>query len=110
MLYMSHKRVAGTVAPAEPYPNEVEIRDYSGAGLIREALELSWRLNGEQSWRVIPLEATADPKIFVASIPGASAGQRVEYFLSASDYSGRRESMPRTAPDGYYSFGVVSEN
>ena len=110
MLYMAHKRVAGTVAPAEAHPIEVEIRDYSGAGLIREALELSWRLDGERSWRVIPLEATADPKIFVGSIPGASAGQRVDYFLSASDHSGRRESLPRTAPDGYYSFGVVSEN
>jgi len=110
MLYMTHKRVAETVAPAEAYPIEVRIKDYSGAGLIREKLELSWRPSGEDGWRVLPLEVTGNPETFVASIPGAGAGQEVEYFLSAADHSGRRESLPRTAPDGYYTFKVVSEN
>jgi hypothetical protein len=110
MLYMAHKRVAETVAPAEAYPIEVRIRDYSQAGLIRETLELSWRLRGEDRWRVSPLEATANPEIFTASIPGASDDRAIEYFLSAADRSGRRESLPRTAPDGYYSFRVVFED
>jgi agmatine/peptidylarginine deiminase len=110
MLYMAHKRVAETLAPAEAYPIEVRIKDYSGAGLIREKLELSWRPSGEDGWRVHPLEVTGNPETFVASIPGAGAGQGVEYFLSAADHSGRRESLPRTAPDGYYTFKVVSEN
>ncbi len=109
MLYMAHKRIDETVAPAEAYPIEVKIRDYSQAGLIRETLELSWRLRGKDHWRVIPLEATANHGTYAASIPGAAAGQGVEYFLSASDHSGRRESLPRTAPDGYYSFTVASE-
>lgn len=110
MLYMAHRRVDETVAPAEAYPIQVKIRDYSQAGLIPDMLELSWRLSGEERWQVISLKATADPDIFVASIPGAFAGQGVEYFLSAADRSGRRESLPRTAPDGYYWFRVVLEN
>lgn len=110
MLYMAHRRIEGTVAPAESYPIEVQIRDYSRTGLIRERLELSWRLRGGRGWRVIPLEATADPGTFVASIPGAPAGREVEYFLSAADRSGRQESLPRTAPDGYYSFSVLAES
>ena len=110
MLYMTHKRIAETVAPAEAYPVEARIKDYSKAGLIGETLELSWRPSGEDRWRVIPLEATATPEIFVASIPGASAGQEIEYFLSAADRSGRRESLPRTAPDGYYQFRTVPQN
>jgi agmatine deiminase len=109
MLYMAHRRIDETVAPAEVYPIEVKIKDHSQAGLIRETLELSWRPTGENVWQVIPLEATADPETFVASIPGAVAGRGVEYFLSAADRSGRRESLPRTAPDGYYSFKVASE-
>ena len=110
MLYMAHRRIDETVSPAETYPIEVRIRDYSQAGLIDEALALSWRLSGEHSWRVIPLEVTQDPETFIASIPGVAAGRGVEYFLSAADRSGRRESLPRTAPDGYYSFRVVLEN
>ena len=109
MLHMAHKRVAETVVPAEAYPIEVRIKDYSEAGLIGEKLELSWRLTGEDRWRAIPLEPTVDPEIFAASIPGAAAGRGVEYFLSAADHSGRRESLPRTAPDGYYSFRAVLE-
>jgi hypothetical protein len=110
MLYMAHRRVDETVMAAEGFPVEVQIRDYSESGLIQEALELSWRLSGEDRWRVIPLEATLDPQTFVASIPSVAAGQGVEYFISAADRSGRRESLPRTAPDGYYSFRVVLEN
>ena len=109
MLYMAHKRIAGMVAPAEAYPVERRIKDYSKAGLIGETLELSWRLSGEDGWRAIPLEVTGDPETFVASIPGVDAGRGVEYFLSAADHSGRRESLPRTAPDGYYSFRAVLE-
>jgi hypothetical protein len=88
----------------------VQIRDYSEAGLIHETLEPSWRLSGEDRWWVIPLEAAPDPETFIASIPGASAGQPVEHLLSAADHSGRRESLLRAAPDGHYSFRVVLEN
>ena len=110
MLYIRHRRVAGTVAPAAAYPIEVEIRDYSKAGLIPGELTLSWRRSGEKGWRVIPLEATENRGIFDAAIPGAAAGHAVDYFLSAADRSGRRESLPRTAPEGYYSFRVVAED
>jgi agmatine/peptidylarginine deiminase len=109
MLYMTHRRIDESMAPAETYPIEVQIRDYSQAGLIHDSLELSWRLRGGEPWQVILLQASPDPEIFLASIPGAAAGQTVEYFLSAADRSGRRESLPRTAPEGYYSFTIVSE-
>jgi agmatine/peptidylarginine deiminase len=109
MLYMTHRRIDERMAPAEAYPIEVRIRDYSRAGLIHDSLELSWRLRGNRRWQAIPLQASPDPEIFLASIPGPTGGQTVEYFLSAADRSGRRESLPRTAPQGYYSFAVVSE-
>ena len=110
MLYMAHRRIDRTVAPRESHPIEVRIVDYSRAGLIPEALQLSWRPSGEDRWSVIPLEATRHPETFAASIPGTDADRGVEYFLSAADRSGRRESLPRTAPDGYYSFRAVSED
>jgi hypothetical protein len=110
MLHMTHRRIDEVAAPAEAYPIELQIRDYSWAGLVHDSLELSWRLRGDDGWQVIPLVASPDPEIFAASIPGAASGQTVEYFLSAADHSGRRESLPRTAPEGYYSFTVASED
>jgi hypothetical protein len=49
-----------------------------------------------------------DPGLFTASIPGGDASDTVEYFISAADASGRRETLPRTAPAGLYSFSIVS--
>jgi agmatine/peptidylarginine deiminase len=109
MLYMSHRRIDRTVAPAESYPIEVRIVDYSRTGLISEELQLAWRPSGEDRWQQVPLTATAHPETFAASIPGAGADRGVEYFLSAADRSGRRESLPRTAPDGHYSFRAVRD-
>jgi hypothetical protein len=110
MLYMAHRRVDDPAAPAKSYPIKVRVTDYSRAGLIPDSLKLSWRRQGDAAWRAVPLAASPDPEIFVASIPGAAGGQTVEYFLSAADRSGRRESLPRTAPDGVYSFSVISAN
>jgi len=110
MLHMAHRRIDRTVEPAESFPIEVRIVDHSRAGLIAEELQLSWRPAGEDRWRVIPMEATARPETFAASIPGADADRGIEYFLSAADRSGRRESLPRTAPDDYYSFRAVRDD
>ena len=110
MLYIAHRRIDRPVAPAESYPIEVRIEDHSHAGLIPEELQLSWRLSGEDGWRVIPLEATGNPETFAASIPGSGADRGIEYFVSAADRSGRRESLPRTAPDGYYQFRAVADD
>jgi len=109
MLHMTHRRVDPIAAPGEAYPVRVRVTDYSGAGLILEELKLSWRTQGDDDWRVLPLEPTDDSGFFGASIPGGSSGGVIEYFLSAADHSGRRESLPRTAPAGYYSFTVGSD-
>jgi len=108
MLYMTHMRMDETVAPAESYPIEVTIRNYSGAGLVQGELLLSWRLRGENDWQVKELDSTYDPAIYTSSISGVSPGQTIEYFLSAADQSGRQESLPRTAPDGFYTFTIES--
>jgi agmatine/peptidylarginine deiminase len=110
MLYMSHKRIDDRVRPAESYPVEVLIRDYSRAGLIDEELKLSWRLRGETGWHEASLVTGSSPGLFVAAIPAPDDGATVEYFFSAADRSGRRETLPRVAPGGFYSFKVDSKS
>jgi agmatine/peptidylarginine deiminase len=105
-LYLAHRRMDRVVAPADEHPIEVRIEARGRADLITDELLLSWRLKGQPEWLRVPLEASQDPRTFAASIPGAAAGQTVEYFVSAADASGRRESLPRTAPDGFYTFTV----
>jgi agmatine/peptidylarginine deiminase len=108
MLYMHHRRLDDRVMPSELHRVEVLLRDHSRKGLVDEELALSWRLRGQASWKEVPLEKGAEPEIYFASIPGPSDGTTVEYFLSAADRSGRRETLPRGAPVGFYSFTVAA--
>jgi hypothetical protein len=95
-----------TVGPAKSWPIEVKIQDYSKAGLIPEELKLHVRTHSDQEWQTVILSSTNNPNIFQASIPGVNSGETVEYYLSAADRSGRWETLPRTAPDNFYSFTV----
>jgi len=106
MLRMAHRRMDSTVKPAKSWPVEVTIHDYSEAGLIPEELQLHFRSHSDQKWKTILLRSTANPSLFQALIPGAEPGETVEYYLSAADRSGRQETLPRTAPDSFYSFIV----
>ena len=106
MLRMAHRRMDGMVEPSKSWPIKVTIHDYSQAGLIPEELQLHVRTHSDQKWQTIVLGSTTNPKIFQAAIPGVNSGETVEYYLSAADRSGRRETLPRTAPDSFYSFIV----
>jgi hypothetical protein len=107
---MSHKRIDDRVRPAESYPVEVLIRDYSRAGRIDEELKLSWRLLCETGLHEASLVTGSSPGLFVAAIPAPDDGTTVEYFFSAADRSGRREALPRVAPGGFYSFKIDSQS
>ena len=107
MLYMSHRPIDGRVEPAPSYPVEVLIRDYSRAGLVPEELRLRWRPGGETDWRTVQLDPGSAPHVYGAAIPSPGPGSTIEYYLSSADASGRRETLPRVAPKGYYSFSIL---
>ena len=109
MLRIWHRRLDEEMPPASAYPVTAMIDDRSEAGLDSSALLLRWRRQGEPAWNDEPLVATAGPDSFAAAIPGALAGTGIEYYLTAADLSGRVETLPRTAPDGFYSFVVTAD-
>jgi len=110
MLRLSHARLQG-VLPASPSQEiEVMIEPMSGEGLVPGEQVVRWRLEGESAWSEETLTASrpgpARGGVFVGHIPGQAPGDVVEYYVAAADSSGRSETLPRTAPDGYYSFEV----
>jgi len=107
MLYISVRRVDSIVNEAEEYPVYINIIDYSRKGLIQESLKLYFRKKGMEKWNEIQLTESPAHEVYYAAIPGAKAGDVVEYYAAASDHSGRNETMPRTAPTGFYQFTVI---
>jgi len=106
MLYMTHQRLSRNMDSADEYPIEVRIIDYSQSGLIEDQLLLHWRLEDQSIWTKAPLQSASEQGLYTASIHGVDAGQTANYYILAADQSGRTESLPRTAPDGYYTFEV----
>ena len=103
MLYMSHARLAAGVDPVAPMRIEALIRAYSGAGLMAADLKVFWRLQGETAWHEAPLVASGGQDRYAATLPAPGSGRTVEYYLAAADVSGRRQTLPRGAPEGFYS-------
>jgi agmatine deiminase len=107
MLYMTHRRPDAVVPWARQFPVAVHIRDYSGAGLVPEELCLLWRTGGSPEWRKARLHRTAQEDAYEGTIDGVAPGESVEYYFTAASRSGRQETLPRTAPEGVYTFTTV---
>lgn len=84
----------------------VKIAALSLTLVLESGCAVFWRLTSNDEWQTVLMKNEDAPESFVATIPGAAPGQIVEYYLSAADQSGRREFLPRSAPDGFYSFTV----
>jgi agmatine/peptidylarginine deiminase len=104
MLRIAHPKLSGEV-PWWPAPAVTAlVQDYSGAGLVPGSPVIRWRLQGEADWRTAPLEPTGEPERYAGALPVRRPGLTVEYYLAAESLSGRAETMPATAPAGFYVF------
>lgn len=107
MLSITHKRLDTEVPQAPGHTVTALIDDRSESGLIAGELRLYWRISGAADWSWLTLTATGETDSYSADIPGQLPGAMVEYYLAAADTSGRSETLPRTAPDGFHTFTVV---
>jgi agmatine deiminase len=107
MLYLAHRRMDAVVDWASQFTLAAHVRDYSGAGLIEEQLSLVWRTGESTPWRKVRLQGTAQEHVYQGTIEGVPPEQTVEYYFAAASRSGRQETLPRTAPDGFYTFATA---
>jgi agmatine/peptidylarginine deiminase len=108
MLHMTHRRMDAVVVGAGKVPLEVHVRDYSGAGLVEDQLKLVWRVRPDGAWSTVHLEPGPGEHCYRGVIEGVRPGESVEYYFAAASRSGRRETLPRTAPGGVYAFTTVA--
>ncbi|NBB18474.1 hypothetical protein GVN20_03815 [Runella sp. CRIBMP] len=102
MLYITVKRLPAKVVSKEPLTVYATIIDYSKKGLEAKAQKLYWRIKGEQNWKEEALKPTDIDTHFAATIPINTPQKTIEYYISAASKSGKTETMPRTAPMGFY--------
>jgi agmatine/peptidylarginine deiminase len=105
MIRMLHARLGPVVPAGVPHVIDAWIDDRSEAGLVDGAQTVRWRLQGQPVWQTALLAAVAADS-FRAQLPVQAPGAIVEYYLTAADHSGRSETLPRSAPAGWFSFEV----
>ena len=110
MLRITHRRLDAELPEADLYEITTIIDDRSEAGLIEDASFIMWKTSTENTWNSVLLEENADQNTYSANIPGPTIGTEIQYYITARDYSGRLETLPRTAPNGFYSFTIIEDN
>jgi agmatine/peptidylarginine deiminase len=91
MLYIQHTPVTGTQAAGEPIEIRARIMAYSGSDLTGHALY--WKLSAEPGYHEVPMSHVISGH-YNAFIPGQAPGATVQYYIGASDDSGRGETSP----------------
>ncbi len=105
MLLIQHRPLDSIVPSAPSFSVECLVHPFSGASLIPAETLLRYRVAGIDPWTTVPLVPVGGDSL-AGQIPDQPVGTVVEYYLSASDMSNRTETLPRTAPEGFYSFTV----
>ena len=102
MLFISVKRLSSKLAINAPLTVYATIIDYSKKGLVPNSSTLYWRIKGERNWKTESLKSADNDTHFYTTIPAKAPHKIIEYYFSAASKSGNKETMPRTAPSGFY--------
>jgi agmatine/peptidylarginine deiminase len=100
-VYISHPKLNGIIASADPIEIKAYIKTKSG---IANAF-VYWRADTTLGYNQLAMnEVSADT--FSAFIPAQVNGTKVFYYVSATSNSGKTITKPLTAPAGFYNFEI----
>ncbi len=90
-LYIMHYPVIGPVTASTPVGITANITAYSGSALT--TYELHWKLSTAPTYNTVAM-TNVEFDQYTATIPGQASGATIQYYISASDASGRTETHP----------------
>lgn len=108
LLYIRHYPTLGAQPYQPAFTFSADITCFSGQGLIDDSVRIAYRIIQDQdtsAWsyaQMIPMGG----KTWEGQISGISDSCTVQYYLKASDLSGRNETMPLIAAADPYTFTV----
>ncbi|NLA24478.1 MAG: T9SS type A sorting domain-containing protein [Bacteroidales bacterium] len=107
MLYIGHIPYRNTVEIMDVYHFITEIIPYSGQEIIANSVKIHYKINGGE-YQSENLNFTSNYK-WEVYLDNLNSGDIVEYYLSASDASGRHETHPYIGAGDPHLF-VIGEN
>lgn len=104
LLDIRHMPLLGEVQPQSQYDIAAKVIPCSGSGVIPDSMYCCVRLNGG-GWDTLPLLADT-ARWWRLVLPGYTPGTQVDYYIHASDSSGRNETHPFIGEPDPHSFTV----
>ena len=106
MLQLFHNPLRDTVDSFmnEGYSIDIEVDDLSKTGIIDGSVKIFWKTEAEFEYDSTDLYLSlvvGEPNIYTGYLPPQLHGSEINYFIQASDSSGRTEKHPIA---GYHSF------
>lgn len=101
-LRIRHARLLEAAATDSAYRIEATVRVRSGV----DSVYLYWRADSSAPFS--PLMMRGNGGVYAADIPRQPAGSRVEYFIEATSFSGRRATFPLVGEAGAFRFTIQS--
>jgi hypothetical protein len=105
MLYISVDKIPDVINDARAI--HVIIKDYSRKGVLQESLKMKWRYAGENEWKENMIYPSGLTDHYYALWPEDVTLREIHFYIIATSASGRTETMPRVAPEGYYSYKMA---
>ena len=109
LLYIRHYPTLGHQPYQPTFTFQADITCFSGQGLISDSVRIAYRIIQDQDtslWDYAPMQPIGG-KTWEGTISGITDTCTVQYFLKASDLSGRNETMPLIAAADPYTFTVA---
>jgi len=103
-LLISHQRLSDTYDTTNNYTVNAEILHKSGL----QAATVYYRTDTLQPYQTADMSMTVKSNIWTGYIPHQQANTTVYYYIQAHANSGKFQVRPITAPDGYWSFKILS--
>jgi len=101
LLHIRHKPLWGLQPERLQYTITAEIVPFSGQEPESDSIIVHYSFDGQQYEQ--ELMVNTGNNIFTGFIPSAAAGEEVNYYISAADLSGRKESHPFIGrPDAHH--------
>ncbi|MCD4774561.1 MAG: agmatine deiminase family protein [Candidatus Aegiribacteria sp.] len=99
MLFIRHIPVDSPQLSGNPVAIDALIRCHPDNTL--NGHDVYYRIGTSGSFTSLPMTSSGSDS-FTVNIPGATGNETVQYYISASDNSGRDESQPRFAPETWF--------
>ena len=107
MLYVDTAPLPDTLAAGVTAEVDAFIDDRSETGLVPSQCRLYWKRSTDLVYDSVELDPLGPVDQYFAEIPLQPAGTTVQYYVTATDLSGRHWQRPAGAPIASYSFYVA---